>query len=1316
MTVSLWDIPSTKFAVSYYGEGNYNSERPDQFERSQWQGKGAELLGLTGRVDIDSLTRVLKGETFDGRCIGQQKGQSFESAQRRKRRPGVDITLSPPKDVSLLYYLGGDERIRIAHETAVSRTIDWVERKKSISHTSRYRTIGWDQNKKIVVAKFNHDISREKDPHIHTHALVVNMINEPEGWFSLSNYYMYKYLSTLDFAYNSYLKRYMNDLGYQLNSDPKKRNSWYISGVSQHAINEFSSRRTQIAESLESQAFTNRKVIAQVERETRQEKSETPIKDIRLDWEERGKAWLSELKYLCDMAKRRTTEQLVDPMLNEQVPTAEEYVFRRSRFAKDYFKATENIATEDRDPYTLRHPCSQKDYATRAAVSYGLRCQEKFGKTIVVQAIRKQACRVAAAGITIDEIDTEINKLIEQNKDTFKYDAFSQTLITPNIIPDEQRFEHLLAISRNNILPPTLVRRNKSYTNMKLSPDQENVIHSVLASNNLLIGVEGYPGSGEISDAERTSKFPKDLINALDDKKQPVIGLMTCRAVDDELAKQPNFSQFESHGSKEFGKTVQQDALQNPIILIDVTNMRASTLLHRRLERCVSLNPKGIVLFDNLNISKLPTTRAHAYRIMQNAGIERAIVTDIDNIMLVCKQSNTSINRLRRAIRRIGASLTEQKNSTGVINEIFKHLNLNHPQNLASTTQKGTSAQLPKNSSAEQLNSPNNSPLHQNSASSQRGLDSGIIPSEDHGQEKYLQKPNQTRLHKTEDDHDRQDPNYDEQNSISQNTDHRKQEQCLTIHSPSDIDRHSIGLQSNQTYSSPSPSSVPSVTSATSLPPNLKANQAEQNHIETNSFSEIFKTTSRKPQSQNSQTERNVSYYRWSNNRVTIMIPNPELRQHYNKLIRQRLIDCGVLGAAVTVPRDSIHEDSPQSNHLTQGKPKQDQPDEKDSHTDHPDRKNLALPPTVSAVLVQAPEVSASEKLQDPLETADSGKSGAKSTSTLSEPDQNAIDANSMDSVQRASNTINATSHGNTFDREESRSEDSHNLFRTEYENNSIDLLTSRTEDTNSSMESVNDDYWELDSNTTTSPTSTGNIDKDLHSCAEEPPFESSSEAVSSEKPVSIDPSASATLAEDSKSLLSSDQFEIRLNEELLLKNFDSNDSATDHTTYASATVVDFDQQTITLDLGDSRQQVQHDDQLFKTAEYGYVSPPLGVDLSKSENLITLLSSDDRITSDTFNVMVNAAENIDNMVTLVDCREDIAKSLESHCSIEVPLPNLDTSWMMKYETEAKLESEDNLQSQPSVDQSNADLPPAEPPQTGNAVIERSSDFEMELSR
>ena len=583
MTVRLWNIPSKEFAVSYYGEENYNSQNPNQFERSQWHGKGAELLGLRGRVDIDSLTRVLKGDTLDGRCIGQKEGQSFETAIRRKRNPGIDATFSPPKDASLLYYLGGDERIQLAHEVAVSSTLNWVERNLSLPKNPKHRRQIWDEDRKIVVAKFNHDISRENDPHLHTHALILNMINDLGKWYAQNFYVQYSYLRTIEFAYDSYLKRSLCDIGYLLNVDPKKKNYWFVSGVAKQAIDMFSTRHYQIIESLEDQKFTNRKVKTKVLSETRKDKSEYTISDLQLDWEERGKEWISELKDLCDLAKRRTQENFVYPLINNRIPSAEDYKTYRTKFVDDYFQPTKDVENEENDPYTLKRIGSERDYAARAAVSYGLRFAEKYGRAIPIHGIRKSASRVAANGITIDDIDKQIQELIKENKEAFKFDVLCQKLTTPNIIPEEQRFQPLIKLLGGDLLPPILKTRNESFKNPDLSPNQEDAIHAILASKKLLVYIKGYPGSGEISDAERTSKLPNDLISALDDNTHPVIGIMTCRSVDEKLAKKPNFSQYETFDSKKFKREQQKYSSEKPIILFDTTNLLSALQLHRAI-------------------------------------------------------------------------------------------------------------------------------------------------------------------------------------------------------------------------------------------------------------------------------------------------------------------------------------------------------------------------------------------------------------------------------------------------------------------------------------------------------------------------------------------------------------------------------------------------------------------------------------------------------------------------------------------------------------------------------------------------------------
>ena len=128
MVASISGISSASAGASYYGRDNYYAQDKDDAEPSAWFGRGASTLGLNGPVDTKTFERILRGETLDGRRVGQRENETAEAAEARAHRPGIDLTLSPPKDVSLLLYLGGDKRILQAHRTAVDQTLKWTER------------------------------------------------------------------------------------------------------------------------------------------------------------------------------------------------------------------------------------------------------------------------------------------------------------------------------------------------------------------------------------------------------------------------------------------------------------------------------------------------------------------------------------------------------------------------------------------------------------------------------------------------------------------------------------------------------------------------------------------------------------------------------------------------------------------------------------------------------------------------------------------------------------------------------------------------------------------------------------------------------------------------------------------------------------------------------------------------------------------------------------------------------------------------------------------------------------------------------------
>ena len=72
----------------------------------QWHGKGAELLGLGKGSDVtkEQFSNLLKG-------YHPESGEKLTQRIRKDRRPGMDLTFSVPKSVSLAWAINDNEKI-----------------------------------------------------------------------------------------------------------------------------------------------------------------------------------------------------------------------------------------------------------------------------------------------------------------------------------------------------------------------------------------------------------------------------------------------------------------------------------------------------------------------------------------------------------------------------------------------------------------------------------------------------------------------------------------------------------------------------------------------------------------------------------------------------------------------------------------------------------------------------------------------------------------------------------------------------------------------------------------------------------------------------------------------------------------------------------------------------------------------------------------------------------------------------------------------------------------------------------------------------
>ena len=118
--LSVATVRSAKGAAAYFAADNYYTAGEAETS-GEWFGKGAEALGLSGKVDKETFEALLKGSLPDGVQVGSVE----------RHRAGIDLTFSMPKSWSLLALVGGDRRIVDAYRAAVKETLAFYERQSA---------------------------------------------------------------------------------------------------------------------------------------------------------------------------------------------------------------------------------------------------------------------------------------------------------------------------------------------------------------------------------------------------------------------------------------------------------------------------------------------------------------------------------------------------------------------------------------------------------------------------------------------------------------------------------------------------------------------------------------------------------------------------------------------------------------------------------------------------------------------------------------------------------------------------------------------------------------------------------------------------------------------------------------------------------------------------------------------------------------------------------------------------------------------------------------------------------------------------------
>src|SRR5271170_2097756 len=264
---------------NYYTQG-------DQI-RGEWHGRLAEQWGLRGEVGEEHFQRLTEGQhPITGEQLVRHKAareyvnEHGQKIRTMEHRAGWDATFSAPKSVSLTALVGGDERIREAHQQSEAVALDELERytQARIGGNNPAESTG-----KFIAAKFEHDTARPVDgyaaPQLHTHAVIFNVTERADGSTrALQERAFFESQQYATAVYQSALTYQLRNLGYEIEAG--KSGAPEIKGYSREYLDASSPRSQQIRERLEKTGYSGPKAAEIAAHSTRDRKLNLTAEEV----------------------------------------------------------------------------------------------------------------------------------------------------------------------------------------------------------------------------------------------------------------------------------------------------------------------------------------------------------------------------------------------------------------------------------------------------------------------------------------------------------------------------------------------------------------------------------------------------------------------------------------------------------------------------------------------------------------------------------------------------------------------------------------------------------------------------------------------------------------------------------------------------------------------------------------------------------------------------------------------------------------------------------------------------------------------------
>ncbi|MEN6621133.1 MAG: MobF family relaxase [Smithella sp.] len=262
--LSISNIGASQASNYYQKDGYY--VRQDSSDDT-WQGK------LKSELDLpDEVTK----EHFD--CL----------INVRKERAGFDLCFSAPKSVSVALCVDEVTRQNMtsAHEAAVKATLLKIEEREIATRITENGETIKVKTGNMLCGKFNHFVSRNSDPQLHTHAVILNQTNYNGKMYAVDNADLYKNKIMYGQIYRNTLAQELLQRGYSLTVTDPEKGFFELTGIPQETLEVFSSRRQEILAKLREWGTSNAEAAERATILTRKAKEHKNIDVLQASWQE----------------------------------------------------------------------------------------------------------------------------------------------------------------------------------------------------------------------------------------------------------------------------------------------------------------------------------------------------------------------------------------------------------------------------------------------------------------------------------------------------------------------------------------------------------------------------------------------------------------------------------------------------------------------------------------------------------------------------------------------------------------------------------------------------------------------------------------------------------------------------------------------------------------------------------------------------------------------------------------------------------------------------------------------------------------------